>query len=366
MSQMEFEEVSLVTDETEELLPKKTEVTINETAENGGTTSDRYISDVIKVQIIPEKKGNFLKYTAYLIRSENYKCSVERRYSDFLCLYENFLKVYEYRVIPRLPPKQFLSDTNLEPRRISLERWLTIISQHPIISKDIMMKHFMTETTFRLAIIPSEFKSFTIQKDEAIKFSDIDEIFSKKNIVKRVLNHMLSIKRIMDEHYSRECCQAADFVELSDILYDLMDTTNDASLSDFTVCVKEIINSCVKTPPKLAAKERLEVVISVLTGYIDGCERLFNSKDGGNDSFHGQRLKNMFRANVTCDDEMELHRKRISFGVYCLIEEFKLVKRYIKLLPSIFLKFAFLESQSFSVIAKSLKDFIDKESDKLN
>ena len=41
------------------------EVTTSETAENGGTTSDRYISDVIKVQIIPEKKGNFLKYTAY-------------------------------------------------------------------------------------------------------------------------------------------------------------------------------------------------------------------------------------------------------------------------------------------------------------
>ena len=41
------------------------EVTTEKTAEHDGTSSDRYISDVIKVQIIPEKKGNFLKYTAY-------------------------------------------------------------------------------------------------------------------------------------------------------------------------------------------------------------------------------------------------------------------------------------------------------------
>lgn len=92
MSQMEFEEVSLVTDETEELIPNRgkikimknlnnnnkdinlvlstltftEEVTIEATAVIGGTpSSDRYISDVIKVTIIPEKKGNFLKYTAY-------------------------------------------------------------------------------------------------------------------------------------------------------------------------------------------------------------------------------------------------------------------------------------------------------------
>lgn len=281
-----------------------------------------------------------------------------------MCLYDNFLKVYEYRVVPRLPPKQFLPDAKLETRRAGLQRWLTILSQHAIISKDIMLKHFLLEETFRLAIIPSEFIAF--QKSQSLKFSDIDEIFSKRNIVKRVLNHMISVKRIMEEQYARECCQAGDFVELSDILYDLMDTTNDTSLGDFTICVKEIIDTCIKTPPKEAAIERLEIVISVLTGYNDACERLFNSKDGGNDSFNGQRLKNMFRANVTCDDEMELHRKRISFGVCCLIEEFKLAKRYMKLLPSIFLKFAFMESQTFSVIAKSLKDFIDKESDKLN
>ena len=74
----------------------------------------------------------------------------------------------------------------------------------------------------------------------------------------------------------------------------------------------------------------------------------------------------MFRANVSCDDEMELHKKRISFGVFCLIEEYKLAKRYIKLLPSILLKFAFMEAQTYSEIAKSFQDFIDKESDKLN
>jgi len=256
-------------------------------------------------------------------------------------------------------------DSNLERRRAGLQQWLTIISQHAIISKDIMLKHFLTESTFRLAIIPSEFTSFLFKSNQVMTFSDIDEIFSKRNIVRRVLNHMLSIKRIMNEHYSRECCLAEDCVELNDILGDIMDTTNDTSLGDFTICIGEITKTCLKTL-KLSAKDRLELVIEVLTGYNDACDRLFNSKDGGNDKFNIQRLKNMFRANVSCDDEMELHKKRISFGVFCLIEEYKLAKRYIKLLPSILLKFAFMESQTYSEIAKSFQDFIDKESDKLN
>ncbi|XP_070500961.1 sorting nexin-8-like [Chironomus tepperi] len=364
MAQAEFEEVDLQPDEIGELLSDKDEVSTAE-SEEASSSSDRYISDVIKVTIIPEKKGNFMKYTAYNVSSENYKSTVERRYSDFYALYENYLKIYEYRIIPKLPPKQFVNDPNPEKRRDGLQRWLTIISQHAIISRDIMFKHFLTEDTFRLAVIPSEFSSYMFQ-DKVMKVTDIDEIFSKRNLVKRVLHHLISIKTIFNDHYEREICQGRDFLQLSDILYELMDTTNDTSLCDFRLCLKDIVKTCVESAKKTDATDRLEMVIAVLTGYIDACERLFSSKDGGNDAFHIQRLKNMFGQNVTCDDEMEQHRNRITFGVGCLIEEYKVAKRYMKLLPSLFLKFAFMETQSFSAVAKKFQNFMDKESDKLN
>lgn len=71
---------------------------------------------------------------------------VPRRYNDFLALYELLLSRYPYRLVPRLPPQRVVAmvaaaDSDfLETRRRALRRWLMIVTAHPVVGEDLMIK----------------------------------------------------------------------------------------------------------------------------------------------------------------------------------------------------------------------------------
>ncbi|KAA8585310.1 hypothetical protein FQN60_004004, partial [Etheostoma spectabile] len=95
-------------------------------------TLDRLlVRDTVQVELIPEKKGLFLKHVEYQLTSQardpinliasymtksthlpslihRYKISVYRRYSDFDVFHEVLLQRFAYRVVPALPPKRML------------------------------------------------------------------------------------------------------------------------------------------------------------------------------------------------------------------------------------------------------------------
>lgn len=96
------------------------------------------VRDAVQVELIPEKKGLFLKHVEYQVTSQararsyfemisldflllcnsndvccfccfqRYKISVYRRYSDFDVFHEVLLQRFAYRVVPALPPKRML------------------------------------------------------------------------------------------------------------------------------------------------------------------------------------------------------------------------------------------------------------------
>lgn len=51
------------------------------------------------------------------------------------------------RMIPRLPPKQLMLDSLLEERRRGLQRWLKIVSRHPVIGTGSLLRNFLTDTS---------------------------------------------------------------------------------------------------------------------------------------------------------------------------------------------------------------------------
>lgn len=53
--------------------------------------------DSIIVQLVPEKKGLFLKYSEYLVASKRFGSKVTRRYNDFVALHEVLLNRFPYR-----------------------------------------------------------------------------------------------------------------------------------------------------------------------------------------------------------------------------------------------------------------------------
>ncbi|XP_061605218.1 sorting nexin-8a [Phyllopteryx taeniolatus] len=108
--------------------------------------------DAVKVELIPEKKGLFLKHVEYQVTSLRYKMSVYRRYSDFDVFHEILLQRFAYRVVPSLPPKRMLKGVLtsvserefIEGRRRALGRFLNLVAQHPFFSEDELVKTFFT------------------------------------------------------------------------------------------------------------------------------------------------------------------------------------------------------------------------------
>uniref|UniRef100_A0A3Q1EBH6 Sorting nexin 8a n=1 Tax=Acanthochromis polyacanthus TaxID=80966 RepID=A0A3Q1EBH6_9TELE len=112
-------------------------------------TLDRLLArDTVQVELIPEKKGLFLKHVEYQVTSQRYKISVYRRYSDFDVFHEVLLQKFAYRVVPALPPKRMLKGVSerefIEGRRRALGRFLNLVARHPFFSEDELVKTFLT------------------------------------------------------------------------------------------------------------------------------------------------------------------------------------------------------------------------------
>lgn len=118
------------------------------------TFEDLEATDVISVELVPERKGLILKHCEYYVISRRHGTTVTRRYNDFVQLYDVLYAKYPYRAICRLPPKRVVvgggSTRFLLRRRAALQRWLTLVATHPVLAHDADLRIFLCETTFRL------------------------------------------------------------------------------------------------------------------------------------------------------------------------------------------------------------------------
>ncbi|KAK6170518.1 hypothetical protein SNE40_018894 [Patella caerulea] len=102
--------------------------------------------DTVKVELVPEKKGLILKHVEYEVTSQRWKTTVLRRYNDFISFHELLMLRFPYRLIPRLPPKKMMGANRefIEQRRRSLKRFLIIVTRHPQLNDDELLKFFLT------------------------------------------------------------------------------------------------------------------------------------------------------------------------------------------------------------------------------
>ena len=136
--------------------------------------------DKVDVKLIKVKKGLVFKHVEYTVLSQLNSSEVERRYSDFLALYELIKEKYPYRLVPNLPPQKItakiagLESNTLEKRHKGLKRWLSLLVSHPVISKDQLIHYFLTYPGSDLSHnIRKQFKSLP---DEFITSSEHNEI----------------------------------------------------------------------------------------------------------------------------------------------------------------------------------------------
>ncbi|XP_049644610.1 sorting nexin-8 [Suncus etruscus] len=102
--------------------------------------------DTVQVELIPEKKGLFLKHVEYQVASQRFKSSVYRRYNDFVVFHETLLHRFPYRMVPALPPKRVLGADRefIEARRRALKRFINLVARHPRFSEDALLRLFLS------------------------------------------------------------------------------------------------------------------------------------------------------------------------------------------------------------------------------
>ncbi|KAF8573329.1 hypothetical protein K439DRAFT_1375705 [Ramaria rubella] len=74
---------------------------------------------------------------------------VQRRYSEFVFVWDCLVRRYPFRILPILPPKRVGPDANfLEQRRRGLARWINFVINHPVIKDDGLLSVFLSEPSF--------------------------------------------------------------------------------------------------------------------------------------------------------------------------------------------------------------------------
>lgn len=265
-------------------------------------------------------------------------------------------------MIPRLPPKQLMLDSFIEERRIGLQRWLRLMSHHPLFSTDEIFKTFLTVSSAdHLSKMQDVFNNdpeefLRLPFDVKLLHVDLDQLPESREIMRCRLNQFVKLKRLMEQQAKRETNQSQDFAEMSKTMISVMRDTNDDSFKDFSESFTELSKESekVSTNQQLAVAERLAMVIDVLTAHDDLCGRVEKS-------FLSEAN---YKSRENEVNEIEASRRK-TFSLFCVTEETKFAHQYLKLLPSILLQFSHEEAKGFSKYAEIFTKLIQKESDKM-
>lgn len=263
-------------------------------------------------------------------------------------------------MIPRLPQKQLMLDSLLEDRRRNLQKWLRIMSQHPLMSSDDIFRTFLTDQTVEYQQNMQEV--FDRQTDELMQVSprlhfgpgEADRVEICRDQMRTVLNHIFAFKRLIVQQAKRKTAQAKDFQEMSQVLCSIREETLDQGLDEYTTSFSTASDETEKACENQfeAVKERMEMLIDVLIAHSDMCDRVEKS--------------NTKTTNEKQPTENEALPRRKAFMRHCVEQETRFAKKYLKLLPSILLQYSNEEAKIFTRISEIFNQIIQNESDKLN
>lgn len=108
-------------------------------------------------------------------------------------------------MIPRLPPKQLMLDSLLEERRRGLQRWLRIVSRHPVLGTDPLFTAFLTDNTSehqeRLRELYSrELDEFSrLSEDVELPLEDQGRLAASREMMRTMLNLVTKLMRLADQ-----------------------------------------------------------------------------------------------------------------------------------------------------------------------
>ncbi|XP_066911561.1 sorting nexin-8-like [Clytia hemisphaerica] len=193
--------------------------------------------DLVSVELEPEKKGLVLKHRMYTVTSTLHKANVQRRYNDFIAFHEVLLLRYPYRLVPRLPPKKIVANTEfIEGRRRALKRFLVLILRHPAIGKDPIVNYFLTfkgsdaghKLKEQYKGVPDEFMTNEMASSakDNVPADTQASLTSSRQQLYFIHKHIEQMKDILERLGGRSTAYAVDMLSFSKNLQALSEESN--------------------------------------------------------------------------------------------------------------------------------------------
>ncbi|XP_048641300.1 sorting nexin-8 isoform X6 [Marmota marmota marmota] len=188
------------------------------------TLQELLARDTVQVELIPEKKGLFLKHVEYEVSSQRFKSSVYRRYNDFVVFHEMLLHKFPYRMVPALPPKRVLGADRefIEGRRRALKRFINLVARHPPFSEDTILKLFLSfsgsdvQNKLKEAAqcVGDEFMNYKLAtRAKDFLPSDIQTQFAvSRELIRNIYNSFYKLRDRAERIASRAIDNAADLL----------------------------------------------------------------------------------------------------------------------------------------------------------
>ncbi|XP_040845900.1 sorting nexin-8 [Ochotona curzoniae] len=355
------------------------------------TLQDLLAKDSVQVELIPEKKGLFLKHVEYEVSSQRFKSSVYRRYNDFVVFHDMLLHKFPYRMVPALPPKRMLGADRefIEERRRALKRFLNLVARHPPLCEDVLLKLFLSfsgpdvQSQLRgsAQCLGDEFLSCELAaRAKDFLPADIHAQFAiSRELIRNIYNSFHKLRDRAERMAARAVDNAADLLifgkELSALGSDTTPLPSWASLHSSTWgSLKQALKGLSVEFALLADKaarqgkqeendvvEKLNLFLDLLQSYRDLCERhekgvlhkqqralhkyslMKRQVSAAAQSREPEAVEQLESRIVEQESAIQTMELRNYFSLYCLHQETQLVHVYLPLTSHIL--GAFVNSQ---------------------
>ncbi|KPJ02605.1 PREDICTED: sorting nexin-8-like [Papilio xuthus] len=300
------------------------------------TFEDLEATDVISVELVPERKGLILKHCEYYVSSRRHGTTVTRRYNEFVQLCDVFCAKYPYRAVCRLPPKRVVvgggSPVFLQRRRAALQRWLTLVARHPVLAHDADLRTFLCESSSRLDKPKHDEFVLAGTQDESPAQISIDEMqaafVSEQEQLRLVQLGLNRLYKIFERVGGRCEAERADIRELGAALSALATAPAEPpawlavrhaikTAADLATTMGE--SSIEEVDYEYGAGAKILLALDALGAYRELCGRLTRG-------LHGERAA--AAAAQAHSAAATLLRKRHRFALTCCLEESRVARAY--------------------------------------
>ncbi|KAM7143624.1 sorting nexin-8 isoform 2-T2 [Molossus nigricans] len=363
--------------------------------------------DNVQVDLVPEKKGLFLKHVEYEVSSQRFRSSVHRRYNDFVVFRELLLQKFPYRMVPSLPPKRALGADRefIEARRRALKRFINLVARHPPFSEDVVLRLFLS---FSGPDVQSKLKeSAQCAGDEFLSCklaprakdflpADVQTQFAvSRELIRNIHNSFYKLRDRAERMASRAIDNAADLLmfgkELSALGSDTTPLPSWAALNSSTWgSLKQALKGLSVEFALLADKaaqqgkqeetdvvEKLNLFLDLLQSYKDLCERHEKGvlhkhqralhkyglmKRQMSAAVHSREPEavEQLESRIVEENAIQTMELRNHFSLYCLHQETQLVHVYLPLTSHILGAFVNSQIQGHKEMGKVWNDLKPK------